>query len=165
MAVMSSQSSTQSNVLDQLILAYPDLNFRSAKEFYWSPKNQTVYYQSDALQTDSGVWALMHEVSHGLKNHQTYTSDFELLLFEVQAWEKAKEESKHFGVDIDAEHIENCLDTYRDWLYARSTCINCHVNSFQISPQVYMCINCGGNWRVSTSRFCRPYRKKHQPEG
>lgn len=150
------------NVLALLKANNSHLSFRKSNDFYWSPKDKAVYYSADSLDTDEGIWALLHEVSHGLVGHTTYSNDFELLLYEVEAWEKAKHVATEYGVAIGNEHIERCLDTYRDWLYSRSTCTNCQVNSFQVSPQIYLCINCGDKWQVSASRFCRPYRKRHR---
>jgi hypothetical protein len=90
--------------------------------------------------------------------HQTYRSDFELLLLEVAAWDKAKQLAASQGITMDEEHIQDCLDTYRDWLHERSTCPRCGTVSLQASPSEYNCHNCSASWQVSKSRFCRPYR-------
>jgi hypothetical protein len=60
-------------------------------------------------------------------------------------------------VIIDEEHIQNCLDTYRDWLHKRSTCPRCDSHGLQTSEQ-YKCYNCRAVWRVGNERFCRAYR-------
>jgi hypothetical protein len=106
-----------------------------------------------------GTWSLLHETGHGLLVHADYQSDLELLHMEVAAWEKAKELGQAFGVQIDPNHIEDCLDTYRDWLHRRSTCPTCGSVSLQHNSTEYHCHNCNAMWQVSSSRFCRPYRQ------
>ncbi len=162
MVVMSLPSSTRtrSNLLEELAIKNPTLNFTEGKDFYWSPKDQTVHYNKDKLVSTEGSWSLIHELAHGLLGHSTYKTDYELLSYEVEAWQKAVKIAEEHGVTIDVNHIEECLDSYRDWLYARSTCPTCKLNSLQISPDAYKCMNCLCKWTVSPSRFCRPYRLK-----
>ncbi len=145
-------------VLDKLGSDFPELIFSPAKEFYWSPQDKTVYYAVSTQLSDS--WTLLHEASHGLLNHQTYTSDFELLRLEIAAWEKAKQLAKKYRIAIDTDHIEDCLDTYRDWLHKRSLCPTCGVKSLQKDERTYGCLNCDTIWHVSNNRFCRPYRSR-----
>ncbi len=146
-------------LLKKLIVNYPNIEFVASDKFYWSPKEQTVYY--DRSKSDSQAqWALIHELSHGLLGHTNYRTDFELLQLEVAAWHKANEVAKLFDVAINQDHIQDCLDTYRDWLHARSKCPTCSEHGIQSkSSGDYTCINCGGVWHVSQERFCRPYRK------
>ncbi|MES2970958.1 MAG: hypothetical protein V4702_01390 [Patescibacteria group bacterium] len=113
---------------------------------------------SPRLQTDEGCWALVHEVAHALLDHQSYQTDAGLLKLEVEAWEKARDLGTKLDLSIDEEHIQECLNTYRDWLYARSTCPTCMLNSLQIDETTYQCLNCSTRWSVSGARFCRPYR-------
>lgn len=139
---------------------YPNLQFQPAKTFYWSPKQQAVFYNPLASDTTRGTWSLLHELAHGLLAHQDFTSDFELLQIEIEAWEKAKIIAGKYDAQIDEDHIQDCLDTYRDWLYARSSCPHCTACGIQTQRHTYHCLNCGGEWRVSQSRLCRPYRRK-----
>jgi hypothetical protein len=145
------------SILSDLEKIAPGITYKPGESYYWSPKPQTITYRSG----DSGVagdWALLHETAHALLNHREYNSDLELLMLEVAAWEKAKNLGENLGVTIDEEHIQDCLDTYRDWLHQRSTCPRCSVVSMQISSQEYRCHNCKASWLVTASRFCRPYR-------
>jgi len=128
------------------------------KSFSWSPKENIVFADKNRLNQNEGLLALFHEIGHALLKHKAYSSDVDLLLKEVAAWEKAKKLATKFSVKIDYEHIEDCLDTYRDWLYRRSKCPNCGINSLQTTPKEYECINCAQKWQVSSSRFCRSYR-------
>lgn len=135
----------------------PDLSFVAGSEFYWSPKNHEVIYDQSAT-TQSASWSLLHEVGHALLGHTTYQTDIELLQMEAAAWQKATQMGKKYGYEIDQDHIEDCLDTYRDWLHQRSACPTCNNRSLQQSDGHYKCFNCGTDWAVSQSRFCRPYR-------
>jgi hypothetical protein len=145
-------------LLDQLKTDHPSLLFKASSDFYWSPREQTVYYTEKATDAQHWNWTLLHEISHGLLGHKTFTSDFELLQLELAAWVQAKALAAHYGIEIDEDHIEDCLDTYRDWLHKRSLCPGCAVKSLQKAPGVYACLNCAQEWHVSSNRLCRAYR-------
>ncbi|MDB5185809.1 MAG: hypothetical protein JWL85_332 [Candidatus Saccharibacteria bacterium] len=136
----------------------PNVSFAEGTSFFWSPKQKLITYRVAKIPNDRDVWALLHETAHASLNHTQYNSDFELLMLEVAAWEKACEIGTELGLPIDEEHIQNCLDTYRDWVHQRSTCPSCSSTSFQKDPHSYHCHNCQTVWQVSASRFCRPYR-------
>ena len=145
-------------LLNTLRATYPTLTFSEGPEFCWSPKEQIVYYAPETSCTD--IWSLLHEVSHGILQHRTYRTDFELLRLEISAWEKARSLARDHEIEIDDDHIEDCLDTYRDWLHKRSLCPACGIKSLQIEEGLYGCLNCAANWKVSNNRLCRPYRTK-----
>jgi hypothetical protein len=152
-------------LLPKLQAAFPHLTYSGGKQFCWSPESQEIFYKHGAGGKKS-AWSLLHETGHALLEHATYKADFELLQLEIAAWEKAKEIAATFGVEIDEEHIQDCLDTYRDWLYKRSICPSCTNKCLQQDDFVhYRCFNCHTVWRVSTSRFCRAYRStKNVPQ-
>lgn len=150
----------QAELIQKLQKLDDSINFEPAKSYYWSPKNQTVYYQENDSSV-VGKWTLLHEVSHGLLGHITYESDFELVLLEVKAWEHAKKIASKLKINIDEDHIQDCLDSYRDWQYKRSLCPDCDLGGVQIDQKTYTCLFCRGKWIVSEARFCRPYRRKH----
>lgn len=156
MDVMILQRRTMDTLLKKIAADFPQLSFKCGPEFYWSPQEKTIYYTKDASPT--APWTLLHEVSHGVLNHQTFLSDFQLLQLELAAWVKAKELAIKYAIEIEENHIEDCLDTYRDWLHKRSLCPGCCIKSLQTSPGVYTCFNCNKEWRVSTNRLGRPYR-------
>lgn len=136
-----------------------DCSFQATDSFYWSPQTKTIYFEPRSLDAPKGQMALLHEVSHATLRHIRYGSDAELLALEVTAWQHAAKQASAWSMDvIDPDHIQTCLDTYRDWLYARSSCPTCAVNSLQTAPLQYTCLNCLTTWNVSPSRFCRPYR-------
>lgn len=148
--------------LVQLLEKYTEeykLQFNTADTYYWSAKEQTVFYQNNDASV-VGLWTLLHEASHGILNHKTYNSDFELVTLEVAAWEKARKLGQELKIKIEDDHIQDCLDSYRDWQYKRSLCPNCSLGGIQINVRTYQCLFCDNMWRVSAARFCRPYRRK-----
>jgi hypothetical protein len=148
------------DLLASLKTDYPHISFSPGAMFFWSPETSSVTYAISSTQPDIATWSLLHEVSHGILGHKTYNSDFELMKLEVEAWSYARKLAKKYGLRIDQEHIEDCLDTYRDWLHGRSTCPTCSTVCIQKDPKTYQCFNCQSVWQVSSSRFCRPYRRK-----
>lgn len=108
---------------------------------------------------ERNCWALLHETGHALLAHKSYKTDIELLKMEIAAWEKAHELGIQFAIKIDENHVQDCLDTYRDWLHARALCPSCGTRCLQHSSgHEYRCHNCHTSWKVTPSRFCRPYR-------
>ena len=162
MAVTNSLSKpfhTMQPVLKSLSSRFPDLTFTSGKQFCWSPESQEIFYKLDAASC-TDTWALLHETGHALLGHQNYRADFELLQMEIAAWNRARLLANELKINIDEDHIQDCLDTYRDWLYQRSLCPNCSTQCMQEADfQHYRCFNCHTVWRVSANRFARAYRK------
>jgi hypothetical protein len=145
-------------LIDQIREQFPSITFRADKRFYWSPETGEVVYNHSA-HGDTAAWALLHETSHALLSHSTYSNDFQLLEMEVAAWEHAKSLAKKFRLSaMDEDHIQDCLDTYRDWLHKRCLCPKCGIRSFQQNAYSYSCHNCSASWKVTPSRFCRAYR-------
>lgn len=155
----TSLSKTMLKLLARLQADYTDIDFKKGDSFYWSPKNRTVTYALVSTLPDVSLWSLLHEVSHGILGHTQYKSDFELMQLEVAAWQHAQKLAKKYDIRINPDHIQDCLDTYRDWLHRRSTCPTCGTVSAQTDPKSYRCLNCKTIWHVSNSRFCRPYRR------
>lgn len=148
------------SILEDIKPFIKDAVLSPGENFLWSPKDRTVVYDEAKLAEQTGQWSLIHEVAHAALNHQTYESDFELLQLEVAAWEEAKQLASKLRIYIEENYIEDCLDTYRDWLHQRSTCPTCGGAGLQHDHREYRCHNCMSTWHVTTSRFCRPYRMK-----
>ena len=144
---------------------FPGLRFTAGQQFSWSPETNEIFYKADSRGQEA-AWSLLHESGHALLKHTSYKADFELLRLEIAAWEKAKELAHDLSIIIDEDHIEDCLDTYRDWLHKRSICPNCTTKCLQQGDFVhYRCFNCHAVWRVTDSRFCRAYRStKNVPQ-
>src|SRR3990167_1118365 len=150
-------------LISQLQKDYPKIEFKAGDRFIWSPERQVVVFKTTGAADPVAIWSLLHEVGHALLSHNTYKTDFNLVQLEVDAWHKAQELGEKYGHKIDADHIQDCLDTYRDWLYKRSLCPSCSTSSLQSDEYTYKCFNCGSQWHVSKSKLCRPYRLvKHE---
>jgi len=158
MAVTSLLSKQSETFIDNLKSDYPQFKFEHGRQDYWSPGSNTITYNS-ARSLPELQYGLLHELSHALLKHHNYTSDFELLKLESEAWHKAAQIGSKYGVIIREDHIQNCLDTYRDWLHHRSTCPTCGLHVIQSSPHKYHCFNCQTEWSVTNGRFVRAYRR------
>jgi hypothetical protein len=138
---------------------FPQLRFTPGENFFWSPETAEIFYRQKA-RGQKATWSLLHETGHALLEHKSYKADFELIRLEVAAWEQAKQLAEELELTIDENHIQDCLDTYRDWLYKRSICPECGTKCLQQDDFVhYRCFNCHTAWRVTASRFCRAYRR------
>jgi len=159
MTTLGKTRSRSAIFLEKLGNDYPQFCFKAGKQEYWSPKTNTITFNPKRKFAELS-YSVLHELAHALLEHKNYQSDFELLKMEAEAWELAAMTGKKYGVKIDYEHIQNCLDTYRDWLHRRSTCPTCGMHVLQSDISTYRCFNCQTAWKVSAGRFVRPYRKK-----
>jgi predicted RNA-binding Zn-ribbon protein involved in translation (DUF1610 family) len=157
---MTTLNKTSDLLVKKLANDYPEFTFKAGAQEHWSPKTKTITYEVN--QNDEFLsYGLLHELAHALLGHSNYKSDFELLKLESLAWQRAAKIGLKYGVKIDDEHIQNCLDTYRDWLHRRSKCPTCGIHVMQSNVNTYKCFNCGSSWQVSSGRFARSYRKIH----
>jgi hypothetical protein len=130
-----------SDFLNKLIKDFPGLNFKTGKNYAWSPSVKTIYYEVANLNPDR----LLHELGHAVLGHSSYKLGAELLRLERQAWSKARELAASYEHAIDELHIEKCLDSYRDWMYWRSKCETCGQAGLEDGKQ-YRCLNCFSTW-------------------
>ena len=160
MAVTNSSNNSlkAKDFISRLRHDFPDFRFVPGGQENWSPGSHTITYKKDE-PLHRLKCGLLHELAHAQLGHQDYKSDFELLKMESQAWELAAKLGRKYGVRISDEHIQNCLDTYRDWLHRRSTCPACGMHVLQSDAVSYHCFNCQTTWKVSSGRFVRPYRR------
>jgi hypothetical protein len=143
-------------LITQIRHDHPDLSFIESNRFSWHAGKKHVSFKK--TDTEQDMWALLHELGHALLEHTSYRYDIELLKLETAAWEKARELAQKYNLDVDEDYLQDCLDTYRDWLHLRATCPTCSSRSIQASPSHYHCFNCQAEWSVTRSRLCRPYR-------
>lgn len=130
---------------------FAEFNFAAGEAFRWSPHEMTIYYQSDSHDTAS----LFHELSHAILGHRHYTRDVQLLEYEQAAWHTAKNDlAPRYDIDIPQDQIEDALDTYRNWLHARSRCPACEATGLQIKQHTYSCLACHTKWQVNDARIC-----------
>lgn len=149
---------SMSLLIQKLKAAHPTLSFEEAEHFAWSPSKQTIFY-TPALPNAPGL--LLHELSHALLGHEKYRRDVELIAMETAAWEKAKDYTlttpdllPNVSAELNDDIIQDHLDTYRDWLHARSTCPNCSATGYQSDTNTYTCPACSQTWRVNEARLC-----------
>lgn len=144
------------DLVDKLRQAYPTLQFVASGTFRWQPNGKCIHYDPDQIAYTPE--SLLHELGHALLGHNDYRSDMDLLCKERDAWNMAYQLAKGYSVIVNEDHVEDCLDTYRDWLFKRSACPSCAMQGLQKTPREYTCLNCRHTWVVSGARFCRPYR-------
>lgn len=148
------------STLASIIKTYPTLEFIGGDSFYWSPTKRKITYQTD---DPSGLEHLLHEVSHALLDHTKYDTDLALIKMERAAWQYAKTTlAPEYDVHISDDLIQNDLDTYRDWLHARSTCPHCGANGIQTAKQKYQCLICHNFWSVNQALHCQLKRYKNK---
>jgi hypothetical protein len=145
------------SLVTKLATDFPAFRFVPGSEFRWSPGEQAIFY--DANSGDGA--SLLHELSHALLAHAEFTRDVALLELERAAWQHATETlAPIYGVAIAEEQVEAALDTYRDWLHARSTCPSCGATGLQTKKDEYKCLTCRERWRVNDARLCGLRRYK-----
>jgi hypothetical protein len=136
---------------------FPQFTFSGNDEFRWSPRNATIFYDQ---QSDDAA-SLFHEAAHALLHHSDYTRDVTLIEMESKAWEYAQQTlAPSYNFVIDQNESDDALDTYRDWLHARSTCPHCKATGLQTATHEYKCLACLAKWRVNDARSCALRRYK-----
>jgi len=148
-------------LLEQIRADYPDVSFVESGHFSWHAGTKHVSFKRDSeANLEHTAWSLLHELGHALLGHAIYRYDIELLQLEAAAWSQAHKLAKKYTLEIDEDYVQDCLDTYRDWLHMRATCPTCYARTLQATPSRYRCLNCQTEWSVTRSRLCRPYRLK-----
>lgn len=145
------------SVLKRIRQDYPDIQFLEDETFRWSSEARIVYYDPSA---EYAAWSLLHELGHMLNDHRGYKTDQRLVRMEVEAWNKAEGLANRYDCPIDKDYVQDCIDSYRNWQYERSTCPRCSQTGVEKLNGHYHCINCQAGWKVTTNRFCRVYRKR-----
>ncbi|MBQ3470413.1 hypothetical protein IJH23_01705 [Candidatus Saccharibacteria bacterium] len=124
--------------LSQLEKKYSGFRFVEGRKFAFRPPRTIVFNSSEK----SGDLLILHEIGHALSGHRFFGTDVERIKIEVEAWEKARELAKLYGVEFNEDLVQEELDTYRDWLHKKSRCPNCGLTRFQTQDSVYHCPNC-----------------------
>ena len=138
------------SLLAKLADDFPALQFTEDVDFRWSDKDSTVYYDPHG---DAAL--LLHEIAHAELKHVSYERDITLLEMERDAWDHAiKHLFPRYGITPREELVDEALDTYRDWLHARSMCPHCQSTGIQTRVSSYKCLACGTKWRVNEARIC-----------
>jgi hypothetical protein len=149
-------------LLSEVKRAYPGLIFVQGTDFAWSASINTITYAPKAPQ---GALLLLHELAHTELHHDDYTMDIDLLRQEAQAWQYARTIlAERFKVAVGEDFVQDCLDTYRDWLHKRSLCPGCSQVGLQTKKNNYSCINCSYSWRTNDARQCSLRRFRLQAQ-
>ncbi len=136
----------------QLERDFPELKFEQSDNFWWSARERVIHI--DQSHQHSELFSL-HELSHALLDHSGYRYDIDLIKLERDAWDYAKHTlAPKYGVAMDEQVVQDNLDTYRDWLHARSSCPECESTGLQTKEQLYRCLDCGHRWRTNEARVC-----------
>lgn len=136
-------------LVPKLTTDFPDIAFVAGATFHWHPEKLTVTYVTASNDIDS----LLHEVAHAILGHQDFKRDVELIEMERDAWRYATTTlAPRYGHTITPEIIEDSLDSYRDWLHARSTCPTCKATGIQTKQHTYKCLACMSEWTVNDAR-------------
>ena len=131
---------------------FPEFLFEKSDDFWWSATQRTVHIN---LAGEHSKLFSLHELSHALLDHSGYTRDIDLIKLERDAWEYAKNVlAPRYDIDMDEQIVQDNLDTYREWLHARSTCPACDATGLQSKQQLYHCLDCGHKWRANEARLC-----------
>jgi hypothetical protein len=139
------------SLVAKLTIDFPNVKFEPSREFRWSPTQKTIFFD----QTSDDMGSLLHELSHAALQHSEYLKDIQLIEMERDAWHYAKVSlCTPYQVEIDDNDIQDALDTYRDWLHARSTCPRCQATGVQTKKYTYKCIACVSQWQVNDARVC-----------
>lgn len=140
-------------MIDLLKTNYPKINFISGDKYSWSSEAKTITYAlTDNPQLD--YHSLLHELAHSLLDHNRYKNDINLIKIERDAWALTKQLLNEYAIEINNDYIEDCLDTYRDWIYKRAKCPQCSHVGYQCAINAYSCVFCTVSWKVPESRLC-----------
>jgi hypothetical protein len=137
---------------ERIKIDFPQYQLREDELFGWNAATCTITYTTNQKYDAP---CLLHELGHAELTHSAYTLDIELLRQESTAWEYAAQVlAPRYGVRIGKAYIQDCLESYRAWLYQRSLCPQCGQTGLQTKQKTYSCINCRSSWRVNDARQC-----------
>src|SRR5688500_2105882 len=105
------------SLVSRLSADFPQFTFSASDTFKWNPTEKIIFYE----KSSDDLSALLHELSHALLGHTTYTHDISLLQIEAEAWHLAASQlSDAYQVRVTDDTIQDALATYPAWLHARS---------------------------------------------
>lgn len=148
------------SLVTKLSADFPELSLVPSDAFSWDPSKKSIFY---ATKFPSSAALLLHELSHALLDHDSYEKDIQLVAMERDAWGKAVELAAKYGVDTDEDMVQDHLDSYREWMHARSRCPSCDAVGVQSGKNTYHCVACRADWTVNEARLCGLKRYKITP--
>lgn len=126
------------DLVEKLKVDFPDYKYKIGKKFLFRYP-RTIEMGPDEPNSEL---LLLHELGHAILRHQDFKTDVERLKMEAEAWEKARELAKRYGLNFEEEFVQDELDTYRDWLHKKSRCPKCGLTRFQDADGTYHCPRC-----------------------
>lgn len=125
-------------LLEKLQADFSEFCFKRGEKFAFRPPKTIVI----GLEEPHDSLLTLHELGHALCGHCSFGTDVARIKMEREAWEKARELCKKYGVIYDEAAVENELDTYREWLDKKSRCPSCGLTRFQSPDGTYHCPRC-----------------------
>lgn len=142
--------SSIAKLCQQLQTDHPSFCFAVGETTAWEPATQTIHYNPSEPHAQATI---LHELAHALLGHTQYQRGIELLHHERDAWHHAHTTlAPKYSVTIPEQLADEALDTYRDWLHARSSCPNCTVTGVEYQTMHYKCPSCLHTWHVNDGR-------------
>ena len=143
----------------EIIAAYSQHTFLPAAHFSYDAADEVINYFPQALKTNSGKIALLHEISHCELGHFHYVSDLQLYAMEIDAWLLTRKLAKKFNIPVEEDYIDECIESYNQWIEKRGTCPRCSTFCAQKTEVEFECYNCLTCWRVSADPQVRTQRR------
>lgn len=143
------------SLVKRLAQDFPQFHFLASTRMMWEPGKQTIHYEQTCSPAE-----LLHELGHATLGHSEYHRDITLLGHERDAWQEATRLGTQYDITIDPLVVTDHLDTYRDWLHARSVCPGCEANGLQTDTKTYACPACHTQWTVNEARSCALRRRQ-----
>ncbi len=141
--------------------ALGNITFTQGEQFSWQPKVKTITYNPNTASVNE---LLLHECGHATLGHNDQPHGINLIDRERDAWDEAKRIATYTDTTIQDETVDEALDSYRDWLHARSLCPSCGATGVQNSQKPeFSCLACGHIWRVNDGRMCALRRYPMEP--
>ena len=125
-------------LLGRLQADFPDVVWREGKKYLFRPPKTIML--GPAEEYDDLL--LLHELGHYLCGHRNFDTLPRRVKMEREAWDKARELCNKYGVSYNEDVAETELDTYRDWLDAKSRCPKCGLTRYQTSDGEFHCPRC-----------------------
>ena len=138
MVATSTLNVKNSQFIAKLQADYPEFNIKSGSKFAFRPP-KTIFWGPP--QPNFALLTL-HELAHALCKHKDYATHIERIKIESEAWERAKTLCDEYAIAWDEDFVQEQLDTYRDWLHAKSLCPTCRLTRFQTPDGTYHCPRC-----------------------
>ena len=130
--------------LNLLISDFPEFSFKKGRKFLFRAPKSISYLD----QNENFPLLLLHELSHALLKHASYSTSVERLTLERDAWVKTRSLCKKYSIPFSDELAESELDTYRDWLHQKTLCKTCGLTCLEVNSESLYC------------PFCQKYYKK-----